>query len=43
MSIIAIIKKKCQKKELTDDDIKFFVKSTVDGCIDQCQIGKVNL
>ncbi|XP_060849257.1 thymidine phosphorylase-like isoform X1 [Rhopalosiphum padi] len=39
MSIIAIIKKKCQKKELTDDEIKFFVKSTVDGCIDQCQIG----
>jgi len=40
MSIISIIKKKCQKNELTDDEIKFFVKCTVDGCIDQCQIGK---
>ncbi|XP_060872238.1 thymidine phosphorylase-like [Metopolophium dirhodum] len=39
MSIISIIKKKCQKNELTDDEIKFFVKCTVDGCIDQCQIG----
>ncbi|XP_015376418.1 PREDICTED: pyrimidine-nucleoside phosphorylase-like [Diuraphis noxia] len=39
MSIISIIKKKCQKNELTNDEIKFFVKCTVDGCIDQCQIG----
>lgn len=40
MDIISIIKKKCLKEELTDDEMTFFIKCVVDGSIDQCQIGK---
>ncbi|VVC39760.1 Pyrimidine-nucleoside phosphorylase, conserved site,Glycosyl transferase family 3, N-terminal [Cinara cedri] len=39
MNIITIIKNKCKKQELTNDELNFFVKCTVDGCIDQYQIG----
>lgn len=40
MNVVTIIAKKCRKEELTDDEMKYFVQRTVDGCIDQCQIGK---
>jgi thymidine phosphorylase len=40
MDIISIIKKKCQKEELTKDEMTFFIKCIVNGSIDQCQIGK---
>lgn len=40
MKIVSIINKKSKKQELTDDELNFFVKCSVDGCIDQCQIGK---